>query len=144
MPVLGWLFESTPGPPSVWYLALVVVFVLIFGGSLLAYFFRRRLFPGHSLNISLVGRFAIVGAILGAVGLLFLAARYLGVPLLVMRIWLVLEVLAVVAFAAYLAYFYRARYPALLGAYRAEEARRRYVKPARPGGARRRPKKGRR
>jgi hypothetical protein len=148
MPVIGWLFEPNPGPPSAWYLALVAIFAIVFVGSLLAYVFRRSLFPGHSLHVRLASRFAIYGMILGAAGLFFLATRYAGIPVLQMRVWLVLCALAAVALAGYAAYFYRMRYPTLLVAHRTEEARLRYVKPHRPGGsgggARRRAKKGRR
>lgn len=142
---LGRLLEAAPGLPSVWYVVLVALFAVVFVGSALAYGFRRRLFPGHSLHVRLAARFSTIGVVIGAAGLLLLAARYAGVPYVSMRLWLVLAVLAVPVYAGYLLYFLRVRYPPLLAAYRAEESRRRFIKPAlATGGGRRRPKKRRR
>jgi hypothetical protein len=135
MPVINWLFEPNPGTPSAWYIGLTALAVLVFIGCLLAYVFRRSLFPGNPLSVRLTERFALVGLLLGLLALIVLAARYLSVPFFQMRFWLVVAGLLIVAFAGYVAYFLRTRYPALREAYRTEMNRQRFIKPIRASGA---------
>lgn len=149
MPVidLGWLVDVRPPAPSFWYLGLAALFAVVLVGSALVYYFRRDIFPPRSAHLRVVPRFATWGAVLGGVGLALVLARYLGVPYLSMRLWLVLATLAVPAYAGYVAYFYRTRFPSMRAVHQAEEARLKYVRPTASqvaGGSRRRSKKRRR
>lgn len=147
MSVLSWLFDPTPGTPSLWYVGLTALAVLVVLGCLLAYAFRRSLYPGHALNIRLTARMSVVGLLLGVLALIFVAARYLAVAFFEMRLWLTFSGLLIAAYAGYVAYFLRRRYPVLLAGYKTEQNRLRYIKPVRAtggGGGQRRSKKRRR
>jgi hypothetical protein len=140
---LGRLFDPAPGPPSTVYLALVAVFLLLFLGSFVVYLLRRSLFPHQGLQQRIARRYATYGAILGAVGLALLAARYLDVYWLQMRFLLVLACLAIVALAARFFWYLRSRYPADRAVYERARERDRFAHPS-GHGARRRARKQRR
>ena len=125
-----WLFDVAPGPPSAVYYVPLVVFLLLLLGCAVVYLLRRSLFPGHGLHSRIAQRFGIYGMIVGALGLILLAARYLGISWLEMRFLLVLAGLAVVSLGAYLAWYLRRRYPADLVAYERARERERFVRPS--------------
>ena len=113
MNLLDWLFgPNPPNEPSAWYLLIAFGFALILAGSGLAYTRRRALFPGHSLHIRLASRFGRLGVVLGAIGLLEIALRYLGVSFLSMRLFPLLTGVAVLGLAGYIAWYWRQRYSA--------------------------------
>ncbi len=140
---LGRLFDPAPGPPSAAYLIVVAFFLFVFFGCLAVYLLRRSLFPGQGLHSRIARRFSTYGMIVGAVGLVLVAARYLGIYWLEMRLLLVLAGLAVVAVAAYLFWYLRTQYPADRAAYERARERDRFVRPG-SHSARRRARKQRR
>ncbi len=140
---LGRLFDPAPGPPSTVYLAPVTLFLVVFLGCATVYLLRRSLFPGMMLHARIARRFCTYGMLVGAAGLVLLAARYLGIYWLEMRFLLVLACLAVVAVAAYLLWYLRARYPADRATYERTRERDRFVRPG-SHSARRRARKQRR
>ncbi len=140
---LGRLFDPAPGPPSTVYLVPVAVFLLVFLGCAVVYLLRRSLFPGQALHARIARRFGTYGMIVGAVGLVLIAARYLGIYWLEMRVLLVLALIAVVALGAYFGWYLRRRYPADRAAYERARERERFVRPG-PRSAKRRGRKQRR
>lgn len=145
MPVINWLFELNPGPPGPEYIWLVGLVTLLFVGSLTMFISRRSFFPNNPLAARLGQRLSLIGVFLSLLAILLLAARYLNVPFIQMRFWLVLAGALIVAYAGYVVYFVRARYPKLRAAYDAELKRQRYVRPQHAtGGGQRRSKKKRR
>jgi hypothetical protein len=137
------LFDPAPGPPSAVYLAPVALFLVVFLGCAVVYLLRRALFPGMALNARIARRFSTYGMIVGAVGLVLLAARYLGIYWLEMRFLLVLAGLSVVAVVAYLLWYLRVRYPADRASYERARERERFVRPG-AHSARRRARRQRR
>lgn len=123
------LFDPAPGPPSSAYLVLVALFLALFAGSAATFAFSRSLFRGNLLHHRLARRFCAYGLVVGAIGLILLAARYLGMNGLQARIFLVFAVLAAVALFGYLAWFTRSRYPSELAAYLETKKRESFVRP---------------
>lgn len=145
MAVLDWLFDSPPYATSFWYLAPAVIYALVLVAGSLVYAFSRSLFPGHSLHSRLARRCSAWAAVVGVFGLLVVGSRLAGIPYLGMNALITLSGLVAIGSAAYLGFFMLRRYPAQLAAHEAEQARRRFIKPIRTGGAtRRRSKKARR
>jgi amino acid permease len=120
-------FNPFPEPPSPIYLFLIAFFVVWTAASIYVYRFRRRIFAGNGALIGVVTRFGPWAITIGAIGLILLAVRYAGIPYIEIRFLLYLALLSTVAFAAYIAYYLRRRYPRQLAAVRAEEVRRRYT-----------------
>jgi hypothetical protein len=141
---LGQLFDPAPGPPSLWYLVLVALFLFFFVASLVLLVFRRSLFPGHSLHLRLARRFGRYGVTLGATGLVLLAARYLGVYLIQTPFLLVLAVAGVAALGVYSFWYFRNRYPQQLAAQEAAKVREKFIRPGAHSPRRRQAKKARR
>lgn len=113
------------GPFALAYLA---VFALGLGASILLGRALARRFRDHALHRRLAERaMQIAGWICGA-GLLFFGFRALELPLLGMRLWLYLSVLALLVAAGLGLWYWWARYPAELGRYRQEQARRQYLR----------------
>jgi amino acid permease len=120
-------FNPFPEPPSPIYLFLIAFFVVWTIASIYVYRFRRRIFAGNGALIGIVTRFGPWAITIGAIGLILLAVRYAGIPYIEIRFLLYLSLLSTVAFAAYVVYYLRRRYPRQLAAVRAEEVRRRYT-----------------
>jgi hypothetical protein len=122
----GWFLTVPPAPTAINYVAVVFFVVWTIANSYI-YRFRRRIFAGNGARIGVVTRHGGWAIGIGIVGLVLLAARYIGIPLLEMRFLLYLTVLAAAAFAVYIAYYLRRHYPLHVQAVRAEEVRRRYA-----------------
>jgi hypothetical protein len=89
------------------------------------------------INRILTRRATQVATWIFGIGLTFFAFRALELPLLGMRLWLYLSVLALIV-AAGLGLWYRlARYPAALARYQQEQARQQYLRPSQPAKVRR-------
>ena len=120
--------EEAYGPFA---LAYVGVFVLGLGISILLDRVLRRRLRHHALHQRLAERATQITGWVFAAGLIFFGLRALEVPLLGMRLWLYLSVLAVLVTAALGLWYWRMRYPEQLRRYEQEQARRQYLKPAR-------------
>jgi hypothetical protein len=145
MPDLSWLFEIEPGTPGAAFIWLVGLATLLFVGSLTVFISRRSFFPNSPLAARIAQRLSLVGVFLSLLLILLLGARYLSVPFIQMRFWLVLAGALIVAYAIYVVYFVLVRYPKLRATYDAEMKRQRYTRPQRPSsGGQRRSKKKRR
>jgi hypothetical protein len=118
-------------------LAYLVVFVLGLAACVLANRLLGRRFRDHALHLRLTRRATQVATWIFGIGLTFFAFRALELPLLGMRLWLYLSVLALIV-AAGLGLWYRlARYPAALARYQQEQARQQYLRPSQPAKVRR-------
>jgi hypothetical protein len=124
------------GPlPIAFAVALGVVLVLAVAVWILA----PRLAPENRLHQRLIVRAAKWVLALVAIGLLLLLFRWQIVPFFSKRIWLILWIVAVIAFVGYVYYYWRKIYPARLAEWESSERRRRYMpKPAQSGGRSRR------
>ena len=122
-----WFAITITENPSPLYLVALAFFVVWTIASIYVYRFRRRVFVGNGARIGVVTRHGPWAIAIGIIGLIFVAARYTGFPILEMRFLLYLTVLAAVVFAGYIGYYLRRRYPFQVQAVRAEEVRRRYA-----------------
>ena len=146
MPIINWLFDLNPGPPGPEFIWLVGLATLMFVGSLLVFVSHRGFFPNNPLAARIAQRLSLVGVFVSLLAIVLLAARYLEVPFIQMRVWLVLAGGLIVAYAIYVAYFVKVRYPRLRAAYHAEIRRQQPSRPQQrtPSGGQRRSKKKRR
>lgn len=109
---------------------LSIVFLIIFGAGFVAALGLSLRPPAriaaHALHRRLTQR--LTSAFMGVfgVGLAFFLMRVLGIPFLGWRLWLYVSALALLALIAYVLYYYRARYPAELEAYNAQQLKRQY------------------
>lgn len=126
---LGRWFDPYPSiNVSPLYYILLAVFVI--GTALTAYgryYWLPRRYRGHRLMWDLVRRASEIWLGLWVLGLSFILSRLVGVPFLAMRIWLLLDVLALIGFAGYALYYRSNRLPARLEEYAAQELKQRYM-----------------
>ena len=141
-----WL-DPNPGPPSAYYYFVFLFFVLGLSVCFYLYFYHaRRRLAGFPLQQQVVQNVGTRGGIAFAVGLVLVGLRMLEVPFLSARILLYLDILALLALGAYLAYYLIARYHIDRAEYLARAQRQRPITPrprprAAPG---RRKRKGKR
>lgn len=116
------------GPLAIAYL---VVFGLLVVGSGALYFWTPQRIATHAVKRRMSKQLAGTFFWIGIVALAFFAFRVMGLPLLGIRLWLWAMVLVVLGAGAYYAYYLRARFPARVAAYDAEQLKRRYQQAAR-------------
>lgn len=133
MPEIGSLFklfywfQLRPGPPSVLYWVLAGFYVAGLGGSA-AYFINvRQRFGDHTYRLGVARRILLAGGILCAFGLIFVAMRFWGIPILSLRFWALLVTLGAVGLAGFLAYYFTRMFPGSLQTFEAEQLRQRYL-----------------
>lgn len=124
-------------PP--FYVALTALFAVLVVGGLVLYSLAPRLFHGHALRVRLTRQLVIWLAVLGGLGLLWMGARALALPLFAKPLWLWLTLLTLAGVIGYAGYYWRRRYPQELSAWEERERRRRWMPtPRRRAAARRR------
>lgn len=97
---LNYLFEMTPGYTYAYHWPLFVFFILVFGASFkVSELLKRR--PHASLEVPFFGGIPSAMRWFAILGLLFNFFRDQNIPFFGMRIWLLLLLLAVPAYAAY-------------------------------------------
>jgi hypothetical protein len=107
----------------------VALSLLVLGGLM-------RLFSArHAVHARLTRQVVTYGLILQAVGILVLWLRWLDFPVISMRLWLFLALIAQVAALARLGWWLRNRYPDLLAEFEWEERKRAYLPRAAGGSA---------
>jgi hypothetical protein len=137
MRVIEYLFLR-PGPagPELerWGAALlgayagVAVAIVVLGVALRAFGAR------HGARTRIAQRIIGWGLALQLAGLLALGLRWLDAPIISLRIWLFLQLIAEVVAAGYLWWWLRARYPGVLAQYEWEDRKRAYL-PRAAGGS---------
>jgi hypothetical protein len=121
------------------YVALGVLFAVILIGSLLAYLLAPRLLHRHRLHTELLRRLTGALALVSGLGLFWILARVVGMPLFARPLWLWFTLLALVATIVYAGYYWIKRYPDRRRAYEEAERKRRWLPtPRRRAAARRR------
>lgn len=93
-------------------LAFLLLSAALLGAG--AYFFfvgKNRWRRIHKLNYEVANTWSLYAMILGAVGVIFVAFRVLGIEGLNLRFWLYLVLLAMVIYAGVAAWYFQARYP---------------------------------
>ncbi len=111
------------GPLSITYL---IVFIAGFLTAAALYFRPPSRLRGHGLRLRLSRRIAQSLMWAFGTGLVFFLFRVLGLPGLGWRIWLYVTALAVLAVIGYFVYYLRAKFPAQLAAYDAQQLKRQY------------------
>lgn len=118
--VTGWTTDFHT-PFLVFYLFVAIAAVV-------AYFiFSQRVFKNHKLKAHLAERVSIALTILATVGLILLVFAIARIPLLSLPLWLILSMIAFIAFVVYCAYYYVNIYPHAIVKYERELARERYI-----------------
>jgi hypothetical protein len=118
---------------------------LAFVLGIVAWMLAPRLAPENRVLQRFIVRVAKWTVGLAAVGMVLVLFRWQVVPFFSKRLWLDLWVVAVIATAVYMAYFWRKVYPQRMIAWAEAERKRRYLpRPAQSGGrSRRRPRRRR-
>ncbi len=146
---IGRWFDPVPSAEvtPLYYVLLGLFAVGAAGTAFARYYWLPRRFKSHRLLRELTRRVSEIWLGLWLLGLAFILSRLTGIPYLAMRIWLLLDVLALLGVAAFAAYYYFNRLPARLAAYAAAETKQRYMprpKARRPHHRSRQQKKARR
>lgn len=129
--VSGW-FTPAPGPASLLDLIAAIGLVIWTIAGLFLYYRRRQVFAGNGALIGMATRFGGYPILIGFLGLFLIVCRYFQVYFVDMRILLYLDILAAVAFVAFILYYLRVRYPKRVAEVRAHELRRKYAPERRP------------
>jgi hypothetical protein len=128
----------SPWAPSEWLKAtgwtagfhspFLVLFLFIAIAAVVVYFylFQRR-FKNHKLNARLAERASMILTAFAAVGFLLLVFALGRIPFLSAPLWLILSLVAFIAFAGYAVYYYLTVYPSELAKYNREQERARYI-----------------
>lgn len=122
-----YLFNAEPGAPSIAYGIIGVLYLLLLVAGIVVYRYHDELAGDHHLKARLAKTAAIVGIVLGAIGVVLVGLRYLLVPILSARILIYLLVLVSLVLLGYFVYYALAVYPARLARFEADELRRRYL-----------------
>ncbi len=130
MHLLEYLFMP-PGPTGAFFARWGGVLAGAYAGLALGLgltgWAMRVLNGRHRLNQWVTRRILVSGLALQALGLILLWLRILSLPILSMRLFLYLQLLAEVGAAGYLWWWLRNRYPGRLAVYQWEEKKRAYL-----------------
>lgn len=126
---IGRWFDPFPSTQvtDVYYVLLLIFAIGAVATAFGRYYWLPRRYRTHDLLWGLTRRLAEVWLGLWLLGLAFLLSRFSGVPYLSMRIWLLLDALALVGVVAFAAYYRWKRLPARMRAYQANELKQRYM-----------------
>lgn len=109
---------------------LAIVFLIVFGAGFVVALGLSLRPPGrvraHGLHRRLLQRATSAFMWVFGVGLTFFVLRVLGIPVVGWRLWLYVSALALLLLIGYLLYYWRARYPAQLEEYTAQQIKRQY------------------
>jgi hypothetical protein len=143
----------SPWAPSEWLKAtgwtvdfhtpflVLFLFIAIAAVVVYFYFFQRR-FKDHKLHARLAERTSMILTSFATVGLLLLVFAMGKIPLLSAPLWLILTMIAFIAFGVYAVYYYATIYPSALAKHNREQERARYIpKPKTKGPAKTPPMK---
>lgn len=120
-------FQLRPGPAPDVYWGFVAFYVLGLVASAAYFFTVLQRFGEHTYRMTVARRVALAGGILCALGLAFVAGRFLGILYLSLRVWVYVTTIGTVGLGAYLVYYFLLRYPTSLQAFDAEQLRQRYL-----------------
>jgi hypothetical protein len=121
-----WLHNSswTQG----FHLPFLVLFLVIALAAIVAYFyFFQRRYKDHKLHAHLAERVSVALTVFATVGLVLLLFAAIKTPFLSMPLWLILSMIAFLAFIFYCVYYYATIYPLQLATYTRELERARYI-----------------
>ena len=133
-----WFADPRGSSLAPFYVLLGVIFGLLLVGGLLVYALAPRLVKRHRVRAELLRRLATALAIVGGVGLFWIAARGLGAPLFARPLWLWFTIIAFFVVVGYAVYYWRQRYPVEMRAWEERERRRRWMPAPRKRAAARR------
>jgi phosphatidylglycerophosphate synthase len=122
----GRLFEEPRSTDNPLYWVVLALFVAVFIAGLVMWLGRKRLAKGNRIHQHLFDLYGQWATGLGGAGILIVPLRMLGIPLFSKRLWTLLNLLAIVAVAAYFVRYYRTQYPQQMAEYREEERKRRF------------------
>ena len=132
------LADPRQGSTHPLYIALGVLFGVLLVASIAAYTFAPRLVHRHRLRTRLLRRLAAAIGTVSALGVFWVVARLVGLPLFARPIWLWFTFIALVAVIGYAVYYWRHRYPGEFSAYEETLRRRRWMPTPRKRAAARR------
>ncbi len=119
-------YVGAPGSEFHFYLPLGVLFGLFLLATIVSNLIIKRRWKHERWRVRVWSRFVRLGLAVAIVGLLLLGARYLNTPLASWRLWLLLDLLAMVGGLAWLGLFLVRRYPLLEARQELERQKRQY------------------
>lgn len=144
---LDWNFLTSPASaepslgalgPFAWVFA--VAMLLLLGVSGYFYYVKRNEWKRTNPVLRrAANRFAPAGMWTGALGILFAIFRVVALPFFNLRFWLYLFIVAVIALAAWIIYWYRDSYPSEIAKFEKTQRARQYMPTARKGSVRAQP-----
>ena len=122
-----WLHTSS-GWTTDFHTPFLVLFLLIAIAAVVVYFYVfQRLYKDHTLKARLAERVSMILTAFATVGLVLLLFAMAKTPLLSLPLWLILSMVAFIAFIIYGLYYYVNVYPAELAKYNRDLERARYI-----------------
>lgn len=112
-------------------LAYVIGFAVIGVASAVLYWWTPRRIADHGVKKKMSRQIAATFLWISTIALVFFGFRVMGLPLLGIRLWLWIVSAVAIGAATYYAYYLRAKFPARVAAYDAEQLKRRYQQAAR-------------
>lgn len=149
---LDWNFLTSPASiepslgalgPFAW--AFVVFMLALLGISGYFYYIKRNEWKRTNPVLRrAANRFAPPGMWIGGLGILFAIFRVVALPFFNLRFWLYLFIIAVIALAAWIIYWYRDSYPGEMAKFQKTQRARQYMPTAKKGSVRTQPAAGNR
>ena len=149
---LDWNFLTSPASiepslgalgPFAW--AFVVFMLALLGVSGYFYYIKRNEWKRTNPVLRrAANRFAPPGMWIGGLGILFAIFRVVALPFFNLRFWLYLFIIAVIALAAWIIYWYRDSYPGEMAKFQKTQRARQYMPTAKKGSVRTQPAAGNR
>ena len=131
---------NTPTDESGYFLALTIVFALLFIASAFAYLRRAKLAGDNPILRRVIRRAARAGMWTAGIGLFLALMRYTQVPYLSMPIWMLLLIIAMIVIVGFFVYDLSERYPLAVHQLRESHRERRFRPTPKPRAEPQRPK----
>lgn len=124
-------YVGAPGSDFHFYLPLAVLFGLLLVASAVAGYVLPRRWKNERWRWRAWRRFDRLGWAVALIGFALLGARAMNLPLASWRLWLLLDLLALVAGVAWLVFFALRRYPRIAAAQALQRQKLQYFHPTR-------------
>lgn len=128
-------FQLRPGPPPEGFWGLIGLYALGLGASAAYFVMVRQHFGDHAFRKTVARRVGLSGGILCALGIIFVALRFWGIPYLSLRLWVNTITLGAFGLGVFLVYYFVRMYPASLQAFDERQLRERYLPRPKPKAA---------
>jgi hypothetical protein len=122
----GRLLEEPRGVESPVYWVLLAICVVAFVVGLACAIWPDRIAKGNRIHRRLYSLYGQWYAWLGGAGILLVVLRMATIPLFSKRIWIALNMLAMLVVGLYLLRYMRTRYPEVMADYREDQRKRRF------------------